>query len=145
LKNISARCPVGVGDERAIAGITLQNPGPSPFPKRRILFFGRGPSLQLSGLTGTLPDPKLELHQDQNGVDTIIDSNDQWKDIDGSTTGLQDKLVEPHPGFMPDPKEDEQYEDESVLWPTLQTGAYTAILKDANGSNGIGLIEFYEY
>jgi hypothetical protein len=28
---------------------------------------------------------------------------------------------------------------------TLQTGTYTAILKDANGSNGIGLIEFYEY
>jgi hypothetical protein len=93
-----------------------------------------------------LPDPKLELHQDQNGIDTIIDSNNQWKDIDGSTTGLQDKLVEPHPGFMPLPTPGvEQYENESALWPTLQSGAYTAILKDANGSNGIGLIEFYEY
>lgn len=146
LKNISARCPVvGVGDERAIAGINLQNPGPSPFPKRRILFFGRGPSLQLFGLTGTLPDPYLELHQVQNDEDAIIDSNNEWKDIDGLTTGLQDKLVEPHPGFMPLPKEDEQYESESTLWPTLQSGSYTAFLKDANGADGIGLIEFYEY
>jgi hypothetical protein len=142
LVNLSTRCMVGTGDEVAIAGTILQNPGAAPFPKRRILSFGRGPSLQRFGLTGTLPDPYLELRNDAGG---LIDSNDQWKDIDGVSTGLERKLVEPNPGFMPPPKEPEQYLNESALWPTLQTGSYTVILKDAHGASGIGLIEFYEY
>jgi hypothetical protein len=144
LVHLFTRCLVGTGDEVAIAGTILQNPGPTPWPKRRILAFGRGPSLPLLGLTGTLPDPYLEF---RNGAGGLIDSNDQWKDIDGSSTGLQQKLYEqPVPGFMPGPNPGvEQYENESALWPTLQTGSYTAILKDAHDADGIGLIEFYEY
>jgi hypothetical protein len=143
LKNVSTRCLVGVGDEKAIAGISLQNPTSGDVPKRRLLMFGRGPSLN-GFVSGTLPDPYLELHQIQNNQDTIIDFNNEWKDVDGSTTGLEDKLIEPHPGFMP-PKGEDQYESESALWPTLQTGSYTAHLKDANNATGLGLIEFYEY
>jgi hypothetical protein len=132
-----------VGDEKAIAGISLQNQTSGDVPKRRLLMFGRGPSLN-GFVSGTLPDPYLELHQNINNQDTIIDFNNEWKDLDGSTTGLEDKLVEPHPGFMP-PKGEDQYESESALWPTLQTGTYTAHLKDANNATGLGLIEFYEY
>jgi hypothetical protein len=142
LINLSTRCMVGTGDERAIAGTILQNPGTTPFPKRRILSFGRGPSLQRFGLTGTLPDPFLEF---RNAAGGLIEDNDQWKEIDGPSTGLQQKLVEEHPGFMPVPKADEQYENESALWPTLQTGSYTVILKDAQDASGLGLIELYEY
>lgn len=104
--------------------------------------FGRGPSLALFGLTGTLPDPYLEF---RNAAGGLIEYNDQWKEIDDESTGLEQKLFEEHPGFMPTPKEDEQYENESALWPTLETGAYTFILKDVNGASGIGLIELYEY
>lgn len=156
--NISTRCLVGTGDNVAIAGTILQNPGPdldqlnspaspspspTPPPKRRILSFGRGPSLQRFGLTGTLPNPYLEFHEVLNGIDTIIANNDQWKDIDGPSTGLEDKLVAA--GFMPLPYLPEQYLNESALWPTLRPDSYTAILKDAGNASGIGLIEFYEY
>lgn len=148
-KNISTRCLVGTGDNVAIAGTILQNAGgssiqtPTPVgvPKRRVLSFGRGPSLQRFGLTGLLPNPYLEFHQVIDDEDTIIAYNDQWKEIDGPSTGLEDKLVEAR--FMPEPNV-EQYLNESALWPTLQPDSYTAILRDAGGASGIGLIEFYE-
>jgi hypothetical protein len=154
LVNLSTRCPVGSGDNRAIAGTILQNPGqtqpllstntPSSFPKRRILSFGRGPSLARFGLTGFLPNPYLEFHQDINDMDVIIASNDQWKDIDGTPgTGLEDKLVESK--FMPCASAANQYLNESALWPMLEPGAYTAILSDAGSGTGIGLLEFYEH
>ena len=46
---------------------------------------------------------------------------------------------------MPKPKEDEQYENESALWPTFTAGSYTAILRGNAGATGLGLIELYEY
>ncbi len=132
LVNVSTRCIVGTGDGVAIAGTTIGNPGQAdPVPKRRILSFGKGPSLPV---TGTLGNPYLELH-DATGA--IIAANDQWKDIDGTSTGLEDKLNES--GFAPSSL------NESALWPTLRPNAYTAILKGAAGGSGIGLIEFYEY
>ena len=107
-----------------------------------MLIVGRGPSLQ-PFLSGTLPNPYLEL---RNSTGAIIDFNDQWKDVDGPSTGLQSKLVEPIPGFRPPPLPGvEQYENESVIWPTLVGGTYTAVFRDAGGSSGIGLIEAYEY
>lgn len=145
-KNISTRCLVGTGDNVAIAGTILQNAGdtsiqtatPVGVPKRRVLSFGRGPSLQRFGLTGLLPNPYLEFHQVINDEDTVIAYNDQWKEIDESSTGLEDKLVEAGFTFPA------QYLNESALWPTLQPDHYTAILRDADGASGIGLIEFYE-
>ena len=104
---------------------------------------GEGPSLQPLGLTGTLPNPYLELHHLQDGIDTIFAFNDQWQQIDGSSTGLENKLVESH--FRPPPGAPEQYLDESALWPTLQPGTYTVFLRDSGGDSGIGLIELYEY
>jgi subtilisin family serine protease len=140
IKNVSARCPVGVGDENAIAGTLVQNSDTKgSLPKRRLLIIGRGPSLPV---TGTLPNPYLEL---RNGAGALISSNDQWQEIDFMSTGLEQKLVEPSSGFFPPPKADEQYLNESALWPTLSPGSYTAILRDSGGANGIGLIEFYEY
>jgi subtilisin family serine protease len=136
LVNVSTRCIVGTGDEVAIAGTILGDPSQAgqAVPKRRLLSFGKGPSLALSGLSGTLPNPYIELH---DGSGATIASNDQWQDIDGSSTGLEDKLNES--GFAP------ANGNESAVWPTLQPGFYTSILRDANGASGLGLVEFYEY
>jgi hypothetical protein len=135
LVNVSTRCIAGTGDEVAIAGTILGDPGQAdPVPKRRVLSFGKGPSLALSGLSGTLPNPYIELH---DGSGATIAANDQWHDIDGSSTGLEDKLNES--GFAP------ANGNESAVWPTLRPGFYTSILRDANGASGIGLVEFYEY
>jgi hypothetical protein len=136
LVNVSTRCIVGTGDEVAIAGTILGDPGQanSVVPKRRLLSFGKGPSLALSGLSGTLPNPYIELH---DGSGATIAANDQWQDIDGSSTGLEDKLNES--GFAP------ANGNESAVWPTLRPGFYTSVLRDANGASGLGLVEFYEY
>lgn len=137
LLNVSTRCIVGTGNEVAIAGTILGDP--SIIPNRRMLSFGRGPSLAPLGLAGVLPNPYLELF---NSNGQIVVANDQWKDIDGTSTGLQDKLVEA--GFRPQPSAP-QYLTESNVWPTLRPGAYTAVLRDAGGASGIGIVEFYEY
>ena len=133
LVNVSTRCIVGTGNEVAIAGTILGDPAQanSVVPKRRILAFGKGPSLPLAG---TLPNPYIEL---KNGAGATIAANNQWQDIDGSSTGLQEKLV--HSNFAP------SNGNESAVWPTVPPGFYTAILRDAGGASGLGLVEFYEY
>jgi subtilisin family serine protease len=140
LKNLSVRCPVGVGDEVAIAGTNLTNSLGSAAPKRRLLMQAKGPSLSAFGLQGVLADPQIEL---RNSLGVLLDSNDQWKDVDGVSKGLEDKLVKA--GFRPLPSDPEQYLNESALWPTLVQGTYTAIMKGVNNGTGIGLIDFLEY
>lgn len=137
LLNVSTRCLVGTGNEVAIAGTILGDP--TIIPNRRMLSLGRGPSLSAVGVNGVLPNPYLEL---RNSAGALVAANDQWKDIDGTSTGLEDKLVDS--GFRPLPSQ-EQYLNESNVWPTLRPGAYTAILRDAGNSTGIGIVEFYEY
>ena len=131
LRNLSTRCPIGTGDEVAIAGTILGDA--SSVPKRRLLMRGIGPSLAALGLLGVLPDPEIELHA---STGTLIDSNNQWRDVDGSSTGLEDKLTES--AFAP------TNDNESVLWPTLGHGAYTATLQSADTGTGIGLFEVFE-
>ncbi len=144
LLNISTRCPVGVGDGVAIAGTIIganpSNPNDNTVPKRRVLMFGKGPSLASLGVPGVLANPKIDLH---NSAGAVISSNDQWKDIDGTnSTGLEDKLNEPVPGFAP---KCAQCNNESALWPTLPQSNYTTILSGVSNGTGIGLVEFYEY
>ena len=156
LLNVSTRCPVGTGDEVAIGGTILGEPsqaGDANVPDRRILAFGKGPSIPVAGaavpdavfnstgienlpvkaVASVLPNPYLELHS----ATGMIASNNQWRTIDGSSTGLEDKLVESN--FAP------INENEAAIWPTLRPGQYTAILKDAGSGDGIGLVELYEF
>jgi hypothetical protein len=142
LRNLSVRCPVGVGDEVAIAGTNLTNSLGSAAPKRRLLMRALGPSLEKFGVPGVLADPQIVL---RNSSGAVLDSNDQWRDFDGPgapgtgiNNGLEKKLEEP-PAINPTD------ELESALWPTLVPGAYTTILSGINNSTGIGLIDFLEY
>lgn len=136
LRNLSVRCPVGVGDERAIAGTNLTNSLGPTGPKRRLLMRAAGPSLEKFGVPDVLADPKIELLNSSNAV---LDSNDQWREFDGSGTsnGLEKKLEESEINPIDDL--------ESALWPTLVQGAYTAILEGVGNGTGIGLIDFLEY
>lgn len=154
LVNVSTRAPVGTGDEVTIGGTILANDaGEVDVPDRRILAFGKGPSIPVAGaavpdqvfdsvpledlpvkaVASVLPNPYLELHS----ATGMIASNDQWRTIDGSSTGLEDKLVESN--FAP------INENEAAIWPTLRPGQYTAILKDAGSGDGIGLVELFEF
>jgi hypothetical protein len=87
-----------------------------------------GPSLKANGapVPGRLQDPYLELH-DSNGN---ILSNDNWRsdqEAEIQQTGLA-------------PSDDR----ESAIVKRLPAGNYTGIIRGADGSSGIGLIELYD-
>jgi hypothetical protein len=91
-----------------------------------VLIRALGPSLTQFGVSGTLADPTLELH-DGNGA--LIQSSDNWKDA-------QESEIEA-PGLQP------QNESESAAFPTLAPGAYTAVVAGKNGLTGVVLVEVY--
>jgi len=76
---------------------------------------------------GRLQDPYLELH-DSSGSPPII--NDNWRD-------LQEAEIQ-QTGLAP---ADDQ---ESAIVKRLPPGNYTAIIRGADGSPGIGLVELYD-
>lgn len=82
----------------------------------------------MSGLLGgALQDPVVELH-DSTGA--IIASNDNWRSTQEAAinaTGLA-------------PKDDR----ESAVLMALAPGAYTAVIRGAGQSTGVGLVEAYD-
>ena len=117
--NLSARGNVGVGDDVMIGGFIIT--GTSP---RQVVVRGIGPS---TGVPGALADPLLELHG-PTGFTTII--NDNWQDASNSSqipAELQPK----------DP-------NESAILVTLNPGAYTGIVRGANNTTGVALVETYD-
>jgi cyclophilin family peptidyl-prolyl cis-trans isomerase len=122
--NVSTRLGVGTGDNALIGGFIMR--GPSP---KRLMIRGIGPS---TGLAGALADPTLELH---NGTGAIIASNDNW----GDATNKQDMI---DLGIAP------ASPNESAILITLPSdpsaAAYSAIVRGANNTTGIGLVEVYD-
>jgi hypothetical protein len=125
LANVSTRGFVGTGDNVMIGGIII---GPTGAADATVVVRGIGPSLAAAGVTGTLADPTLELH-DGNGV--IVATNDDWQDDPDQADLLQGAGLAPS-----DPHE-------SGIYTTLATGNYTAILQGKNSTTGVGLVEAY--
>jgi subtilisin-like proprotein convertase family protein/sugar lactone lactonase YvrE len=134
--NISTRASVGTGDNVAIAGfIPAAGEPTSPRPNallnpKKVLIRGLGPSLNVLGtpVVGRLADPVLDLHA-ANG--SLITSNDNWR-TDQETEIEQTGLA---------PSDD----NEAAIVVTLESDAvYTAILKGAGNTTGIGLVEVYD-
>jgi cyclophilin family peptidyl-prolyl cis-trans isomerase len=123
LVQLSTRMQVGTGDNVLIAGFIMR--GPSP---KRLLLRAIGPS---TGLSGALADPVLELH----GSAGIIASNGNW----GDASNRQDII---DTGIPP------ASANESAILTTLPSDpsfvSYTAIVKGANNTTGIGLVEVYD-
>ena len=119
LANISTRGLVETGDSVLIGGFIVLGDNPANALLRAI-----GPSLPV---TGSLADPTLELH-DSNG--TTLTSNDNWRSDQESeilATGIP-------------PANDA----ESAILTTLPPGPYTAIVRGANNTTGIALVEVYQ-
>ena len=94
---------------------------------RSLLLRAIGPSLGAAGVANPLLDPTLDLH-DANGL--LIRSNDNWRDTQESeiiATGL--------------PPSDDR---ESAIVMDLPPSNYTAIVRGANGSVGVALVEVYD-
>jgi hypothetical protein len=87
-----------------------------------------GPSLATSGISGFLPDPILELH-DRNGA--LILTNDNWQQDSLQATQIFADGLAPTSAL------------ESAAAVSLQAGNYTAVVRGARNSTGIGLVEMY--
>ena len=124
LVNLSTRMQVGTGDNALIAGFIMQGSA-----SKRLALRALGPS---TGLGDPVANPTLELH-DSTGA--TIANNDNWGDAsnkqDVSDIGL-------NPGSP----------NESVILTTVPSdangAAYTAIMRGANNTTGLGVVEVYD-
>ncbi len=119
LANISSRGFVQTGDGAMIGGLIIIGDNARP-----ILVRGLGPSLPVAG---ALADPTLQLF-DSNGV--ALAFNDDWRD-----TQAAEIIATTIPPMN---------EREAAIVSTLSPGAYTAVLRGANGGTGVALVELYD-
>nr|MBA2271294.1 hypothetical protein [Chthoniobacterales bacterium] len=116
--NISTRGVVQTGDNVMIGGFILRGAN-----EARVIVRAIGPSLPVAG---KLADPTLELF-DRNG--TPIATNNNWRDTqepEVTATGI--------------PPNDDR---ESAIVRTLAPGPYTAVVRGANDTTGVALVEVY--
>jgi uncharacterized delta-60 repeat protein len=118
--NISTRLRVETGDNVLIGGFIITGSQP-----KKVLMRAIGPSLPLAGL---LANPTLELH---DGAGTLITSNDNWMDAPNKQE-IIDSTIQPTNDL------------ESAILMTLEPGLYTAIVRGANDTTGIALVEAYD-
>jgi hypothetical protein len=127
LANISTRVEVGAGDDVVIAGFIAQGG-----PEKRVMIRALGPSLTGSGIADALADPTLDLY---DGSGNLIATNDNWQD-----NANQQEIIDT--GIAP------MSANESVivmkLPATAEGVAYTAVMRGASDSTGVGLLEVYD-
>ena len=126
LTNISTRVTVGSDDRVCIGGFIIQG---DVSQTKRIIIRALGPSLEAGGvpIPGRIDDPVLELHAASGAT---ISWNDNWRSTQATeilATGLA-------------PGDDK----EAALVSILPAGNYTAVLRGANATTGVGLIEVYD-
>lgn len=121
IANISTRSRVESGDNVMIGGFILRDAKPTKVIVRAI-----GPSLGLSDVSDALPDPTLEMY-DGNG--TLLAANDNWRT--DQEAAIVDSTVAPADNR------------EAAIVSTLAPGAYSAVIRGANGATGVALFEVY--
>lgn len=118
LANVSTRLRVQAGEGALIGGFIITGSESKTVVVRAI-----GPSLPLPG---ALADPTLEIH-DSTGA--LIASDDNWN---------SDRAHVLNTGLAP------KDEHEAAIVVSLPAGAYTAVLRGAGDTTGIGLVELYD-
>ena len=125
LVNISTRGRVGTGDEPMIGGLIVQGGS-----TKKIIIRALGPSMTggLSPVEGILADPDLQLY---DGAGNLLAANDDWRnsiqsgEIIATTVAPLNAL-------------------ESAIVATLGPGNYTAVVRGANNTTGVGLVEVFD-
>lgn len=127
LANLSTRVEVGTGDDAVIAGFIAKGGS-----QKRILIRALGPSLADKGVTGSLNNPTLELY-DADGA--LIATNDNWMD-----NYNRQEIIDT--GIAPTAETEAAI---LMLLPSTDEGvAYTAVMRGAADSTGVGLLEVYD-
>jgi hypothetical protein len=119
LANISTRAAVQTGDNVLIGGLIVVGQSAANVIVRAI-----GPSL---AVPGAMANPTLEL-RDGNGI--AVASNDNWR------TTQESAIIST--GVPP------AHDGESAIVISFSPGAYTAIVRGANGTTGVAVVEVYQ-
>ena len=122
--NISTRGLVQAGDNRLIGGFILSG---DQNTRMEIVVRAIGPSLSSWQILNPIADPSLDV-RDANG--SPLATNDNWRDDVNAAKVAQF-------GLAP------QNDLESALDLRLGPGAYTAIVSNKAGTDGVGLVEVY--
>ena len=122
--NISGRVFAQTGDKVGIGGFIVIGPD-----SKRVMARAIGPSMKVNGtpVPGRMQNPVLELHN-SSGSPPLV--NDNWRD--GQEAEIQQTGLAPTD------------DNESAIVKRLPPGNYTAIIRGADGSPGIGLVELYD-
>ena len=119
LANISTRGPVQTGDNVLFGGFIVVGQD-----SQKVIIRALGPS---TGVPGAIADPTLELHDSNGG---LLEANDNWVDSPNKQAIIDS-------GIPP------SNDAESAIVRTLSPGNYTAILRGANNTTGIAVVEVY--
>jgi hypothetical protein len=120
--NISTRGDLATASDVMIGGFIVGGTDPT-----QVIVRALGPSLATFGVQSPLNDPYLEL-RDSNGA--LLYVNDNWR-----STQEQEIINTTIP-----PSNNK----EAAIVATLAAGNYTAIVRDANFSTGVALVEVYD-
>ena len=123
LRNVSGRGFVDTGDNVLIGGFIVGDVGSGTVVVRAL-----GPSLGAFGVSQPLSDPILTIY-DSNG--SAIAANDNWQNDNNAIDVQRNRLAPPNAL-------------ESAIVLHLPPGAYTAVVRGANGATGNALIEVYD-
>ncbi len=118
--NISSRLKVETGDKVMIGGFIVTGKG-----SKRVILRATGPSVPV---TGALADPTLELYNDAG---QLVAMNDNWQDAPNHEEMADSTLAPAHPR-------------EAAILTRLAPGNHTAVVRGANGTTGVGLVEVYD-
>ncbi|MEY2511430.1 MAG: hypothetical protein QOE26_2193 [Verrucomicrobiota bacterium] len=122
LGNIATRLRVETGDNALIAGFIITGTQP-----KKVIVRGIGSSLALAD---KLADPTLEL-RDSTGA--LVDANDNWKSSPNKQAIIDSTIP---------PTDDAESAIVAIL--PANNSSYTAILRGANNTTGIGVVEAYD-
>ena len=123
LANVSGRSFVGTGDNVLISGFIVGDVGSATVVVRAL-----GRSLASFGVSNPLSNPVLTIYDSKGSV---IASNDNWQRDPNNVVFLPKNGLAPPNAF------------DSALVLHLPAGAYTAIVRGANGATGNALVEVY--
>ena len=131
LAAFSVRNQVGLDDDILIVGFVISQP-----VAKQVLIRGLGPALEPNLPDTFLADPQLELfrYDPATRTSTSVASNDNW----GGDAGLSAAFSAVGMGWLAADSAD------AALVVILPPGIYTAHVRGANSTTGVGLVEIYE-
>ncbi|MCB1786034.1 MAG: VCBS repeat-containing protein [Gammaproteobacteria bacterium] len=116
--SLSGRALIGPGENVAVGGFIID--GDTPV---KVLLRGLGPSLAEAGIDRPLSDPTLTLYAGQQP----ILANDDWQE---AANAAEIAALAHAP----------QYAKEAAILTELPPGTYTVHLRNADGTNGVGIV-----